>query len=477
MTEITKSPQEIVQRRQELLMLKQNILNAKNKVFEQADADPSFLEKNVLSGQLPMIGMALGSVTGGLLGGAAGGVGALPGTVAGAGLGGAAGQSIQDFLRSATGVEEPPKTFVESLQRGFPRAAETGVRAATVEAAIPAGGALVKGGARLAAKAPGIKQAIPFLKRGLQRGVRKIATPAFPQPVKEVAEAVATGQRTVGEEAAARGISGFKNKVFNLAKAKVSQFGSQLDDALRAADDELIDPREVVKRLEPVKQKFQRLGNKSALRQIERKEAQFIKDNIIDEDIFFVTPEGVAVAGQPSLKPSEANIIKRLHQRIAKFGASPFETTPVPREFSKALSRGIREEIEGVVPQASYLNKELHIYDEISDIVATSIARDLSRGGVSLPQTIFTGGGLAGGAVIGGGAGAVAGAGVAAAASKIPKSFPIRTFLASKLSKVAGGEATEGMAAELMAHPTMRDALFKAFSRIAGLEISRKKQR
>ena len=261
----------------------------------------------------------------------------------------------------------------------------------------------------------------------------------------------------------------------DLVKAKRADISRRLGQALDAASEQRIDPREAIKELDPLKQKFKRLGNKAALRKIERQEAEFLRDHLDLQSGAAFTPtdiptEQLAKAGLPTLTPKEASIIKTLNQRVAKstFSQAPLDVAAVQKEFSKNLSTGLRKEIEKVVPEASYLNKELHVYDQLVESLSTSIARDISKGGISIAAPFTTAGGVAGGALLGGPTGALIGGG----AIQISRSFPVKSFLAAKLSKVAGKQVAPELASEVMAHPSLRKAVFDALEGVTGFEIA-----
>jgi hypothetical protein len=57
-------------------------------------------------------------------------------------------------------------------------------------------------------------------------------------------------------------------------------------------------------------------------------------------------------------------------------------------------------------------------------------------------------------------------------AIQISRSFPVKSFLAAKLSKVAGKQVAPELASEVMAHPSLRKAVFDALEGVTGFEIA-----
>lgn len=428
-----------------------NILIQERKKLTPGFKDPGgFADRHLLSGQLPFAGALLGGAAGaGLTGLPTFGAGSPLGGVVGGGAGAAGGKSIENALRSWIGLNAPT-----NLKQSFSSAGAAGLQGAAQEA----GGQLLSKGLTSAVNAAAKAKPVQSL-------ATRLSTSSIPQSASELSHAVKTGQKTLGEETAARGIYGTKRKVFDIAKDNLNTISSKLDELLSSAN-ENVDPRTVVSELGKVKTKFSNTANGAALRQIERKEAEFVS-RWLDK-----SPSGELTS---KLSTSEANIVKRLFQNQAKYEATAFQTQAVQKEFSKAVARGLRKEIERIVPEASFLNKELHVYGQLFDTMADSIAKDISKGGISIANPVTTG---AAGAGVGLAAGSIPAAAAAAGTVQLSRSFPIKTYLAAMLTKARGKQA-ERVAPQMLAHPQIREAFFKVLNRLSvkgGLDQINRKQ-
>ncbi len=410
-------------------------------------------DRNLLSGQLPMAGYVGGAVLGGMAGLPAGGGLGSPVTaplfgVAGAGLGGAGGQVAEDAIRQALGWHKP-----KGMRETIGRAAQTGSASMAAEA-LPVGQAMKIAG-RFGAK--------NYVKPLQQR----LATSAFPTPTKEIAGNIVKGELTLGQEAAKRGVYGMKRNVLNRVVRDKKLVGQQLDTVLNEASQASIDPHKIMQSLQPVRQKLTRLNDLKGLKLLERKEAEFLGKHARHEFSYVPTRELIK-PNSKILNPMEANIIKRLHADRAKsiYNAQQLgnvdAVAAVEREWSKGVADGLRAEINKIVPEASFLNKEYHIYNELVDVVSNSMAKDLKNGAVMVAHPMSTGGaGALGYAATGDMGGAV----TAAMAQKAGRSFPVKSYLATQLDKIVSKKGGETIYADLMAHPTFRKMLFNVLGR------------
>lgn len=414
-----------------------------------------FLDKNVLSGQLPLAG----GVIGGLVGATGTGVptlggGAPVGALIGAGLGGAAGQSIQNPLRQAIGLD-PRSTIGQNLKS----VGQAGLNMAAGEATGQVGGKLLNLGGQ-ALKSLATSKSIQPKLEGM---AARMATSSVPQSTTQIAKAVEEGQPTLGTQLAQRGKYGFKNTILEYAKQGKEKFGKLLGQELDSMASQGIDPNNAVKALDDIEMRYTRTGNLEAAKIIENRKAAWL-DQILNKKEKMFVPTGEAV-NQKILTPAQANILKREFSAEARsvFKKDNFDAVSgVNAEFAHAMAKGLRKEIENIVPRAKFLNKEFHFYDELTDAISTSIARDLQKGGLTIAQPLSTGAAAGAGLAIGGPAAAMAGG----AAIQAARTFPVKTYLSAQLLKAAGKEITPEVASQIssqmMAHPTFRKAIIKS---------------
>lgn len=409
-------------------------------------------DKYLLSGQLPI---ALG-IAGGVIGtGAGAGVASPILGVAGAGLGGAAGKSIENTIRSALDLDKPliGPTPPLTIPQSFASAGKAGVQMAAAQALpVPQilGKAIQYGEKMLPANV--LSSALKTLKNTQQ----SIATSSFPESSKIIANQVLTGTKTLGQEAAERGIYGLKRnvlkRVLESKKSIGSEISSYLDDATKAGL--RINPEDVLESLKPLKEKLQKIGDIDTLKLIEKREASWLGN--------YTSSTGKSIL---KLTPSEANLIKRYHAQEAKALYNPNmsidKISGADREFSKALADGLRKEINKIVPEVSFLNKEYHIYDELSDNIANQIAKDMKSGAFSIKNPFGTGGVSAAGYAAGGKAGALIGGG----AVQVSKNFPMKTFIASQLNKLITKKASDTILPELLSQPRLRNVIFNVIDK------------
>ncbi len=402
-----------------------------------------FLDKNVLSGQLPA---ALG-----LVGGAVGGV-------PGAGFGGAAGRSIENPIRQVLGLSPPM-----SLADNFKTAGLAGLNMAAGEGVGQIGGKLLGVAGDAIKSIARSKPIAPFV----QNAANRLATSSVPQSTTQIAKSVEEGTPTLGQQLAQRGQYGFKQTIFDYAKAGKEKFGKWLGEELDAAASQGIDPNKAAQALDDVEKRFLRTGNKEAAKIIENRKAAWLDSVLNNKEKLFLKPD--EAVGKGLLSPSEANILKRefASEASSVFKQENFDAVSgVNAEFAHALAKGLRREIEKVVPNAEYLNKEFHFYDQLSNAISTGIARDLQKGGLTIAQPFSTGAAAGTGLALGGPAGAIAGG----TGVQLARTFPVKTYLAAQLTKLAGKEITPELASQvssqMLAHPTFRKAIFKAISSI-----------
>jgi hypothetical protein len=409
------------------------------------------IERNLLRGQLPVVGGAAGGLGGGALGAAAGGIGAVPGGIAGAGLGGAAGQNLQDIARQLLGFDQPI-----GGPEAFRRAGTQGAISATAQA-LPVGPAL--GAARRVAGAAA---------RPIARRVgAKIATTAIPEVSKQEVRQVVSGTRTpIGIRAAEKGIFGTKKQIQRAAEEGLESLGKELDAALEG-EFQTVDVKAAGRALNDLRTQFQKVGEKGFVKQIDKKLGDFVTRNTAQgpAQLIELGPTGnIIQKGESVLIPKEANQLKRYFQSIASktFGKDVTAQASVKKQFAKELSRGLRQEIEKAVPRSAIkqINKDLKFYIELSDAISESLTKDISNNAFrTFTQDIVPTAGIAGlGFAAGGDIATAVSAGTGLA---LIRSTPAKTFLAAQLLKKG-----PNVAQEMMVHPTFRKAIFNAMGSI-----------
>lgn len=402
-----------------------------------------------LSG-IPDAAMLAGDIGGGalgMLGGPAAPATVPLGAVAGGMTARPVGIEIEQALRNLIGLQRPRE---ESLNQAL----QTGALSSAV--GVGTGPAL-----KMAGRGLGVKSLM-----GNQ--ARKYATASFPTstPLAQAERrAIIEGEGTLGEEAIERGIYGTrKPAAYAQADAMRQKFGKDLEVAFAKADKakNYLELEKVFEPLQELKQNMLSTGRKS--------EAEFIDNKISDTLEYWqqkTKPEFVPLGklGKTYISPSEANTLKKAFQaeaRGAYKSAGAYKEAGVQAETAAEIASNIRSELEKIVPEAAFANKEYHIYDEIAQSLADTYSKDLARGGISLPTFGATGTGIA----VGGAAGAPLAAGVYLGS----KAFPVKTFLSAQLkaaSKSMGNEAImKNVAANFMAQPTLRRAVLRAIGRV-----------
>jgi len=108
---------------------------------------------------------------------------------------------------------------------------------------------------------------------------------------------------------------------------------------------------------------------------------------------------------KPTLTPLEANQLKRdIYQHIAKsYGKGTMEI-PVKTEAQKQIARGLKTEIEKIIPEVKTLNEKQAVYIQMKKAIDATIARTEGKGvmgtGVGLYDLILGVGGVSTGLTI-----------------------------------------------------------------------------
>lgn len=409
-----------------------------------------FVDRNILSGQLPFAGGLAGGTIGATLGSAAGGIGAVPGGLAGAGLLTGGGTALQNFARERLGLDAPRNISQALSDAG--KGIQSGVQSEML-------GAI--GNKVLSSVGGAISKSI---KDKAGSAVQKLATSSVPQSIKEVAKAVEYETPTLGVQMANKGIYGFRKNVLDIAKAGEANFGKQIDDVLSAAQEQRIDPNKIVSELDSIQSRFLRAGKNDAAKIIESRKADFLSNILEKGQTMFKDLEGAVKDGL--LSPKAANLLKREFGQEASsvFNKDSVDAvSTVNAEFAESMRKALQKEIEKIAPKMSFLNKEYHFYDELTSALSKGIAKDISKGGITIAQPLTTGGAATAGAFAGGAPGAIAAGG----AVQLSRSFPIKTFLAANLAKVAkvgSDKAASEVTANFMSNPTLRNAVVRAIT-------------
>lgn len=417
------------------------------------------IEGMVRGANLPLLGAILGGFTGGVGSGVPTlGVGTVGGATVGAGLGGASGKALENALLGLYANRQTP------LKQGLQDTAIAGIEGSTAELGGQAIGPALRLAGKGISKVPGVQRAGQFLKRQAGYLAEGLGTSALPQTQREVAEAVSKGKDTLGLETAKRGIYGFKRKVLDFAKAGRDRFGDSLDELLSSSD-RTINPETIVKGLEDLKADFLKTGDDFAVKQIEEKAAKWLDTMMTNQKAAFIGPDEAIKNGVLNLQ--QANLLKRMFGKQAKSffrKESADAMAAVNAEFANAMRSTLKKEIEKIVPGVKFANKEFRFYDDLVDALSGELAKDLRQGVIKIKNPLTT----AGVSSAGFGAAGLSGAAVGAGAVQVARTFPVKTYLAAQLSKVAGEgvkKAAPEVTANLMSHPTFRNAIFRAATR------------
>lgn len=281
-----------------------------NRSIAAPDTPPISLS-DIATGALPYLGGAAGGVIGGIGGTVGGlGVGGVPGAVGGAALGGAAGESLNQLIDRLMGKAAPP----------------------TMGAAAGAIGeqALVQGGSELAgqALAAGLsKWFAPWLMRSSLKPSKTLAN--------DMGADVPQVIRTMLDE---------KVNVTPKGLEKLGALLSATEDEVKAAlaaSNATVDALDVARRAVPTSEKFMAQVSPQA-------DLKSIDDTVSS----FLTHPQMPASGQ--LPIQQAQQMKTGTYRVleGKYG----EIGSAATEASKALARGLKEEIEAAVPAVGPLN-------------------------------------------------------------------------------------------------------------------------
>lgn len=343
-----------------------------------------FVDKNVLSGQIPSVATMVTS----FLTGKNPATSPIP-----VGLVGAGADSLEALGRVIAGLDKPPEKFLDPMVK----AGKDFAKHATYEMAGNILGKVTGKGLDYIASRPKkiMNQALGTTKNSIEKGV------------------------DIGQEAVNRGTIGTTEGLLSDAVENLDKNESALQALLQNADGP-IDKNVVINELSRLKNGY--LQSNGAPLPGFVKEVEHI-DSIIDEarkslgmvDSFDIS-SGVKIPGR-EIPATEANVMKRaIYDKIG--GKGYLKDNPsYALESQKALARGFKRAIEGVAPSAKEINKELKFYGQLKDAMNTLIAKSEASGKMGKALDMMRVGGSGGiGYALGGPVGAALGAGLSEAA-------------------------------------------------------------
>lgn len=164
------------------------------------------------------------------------------------------------------------------------------------------------------------------------------------------------------KEIATFGIMGPKKKIAEIAKNKLQNAELQLDDLIKNTT-ETIDGKAVAPYLDEIKKSYANIpGEENSVKVI-----QSLQDEI-------------AARGQLTA-PEAQNLKKDIYGLISKsYGKGTLEVT-AKTEAQKQMARGLKEEIEKIVPEAKTLNQKISIFSQVRKSIEKQLMKP--RGGIS----------------------------------------------------------------------------------------------
>lgn len=258
--------------------------------------------------------------------------------------------------------------------------------------------------------AGGLTLATGVIGSGLNRAFKNVPENMWKKILNRTAVNVAK-KPGVEKEASKLGLLGTKKSILNTAKNTIQSAELELDNLLKNSTGQ-IDTKNVAPYLEELKTAYSQIpGEKSSVELIA---------NLQDE-----------IAAKGVLSPVEANKIKReIYSKISKsYGKGTLEI-PAKTDAQKQIARGLKEEIEKIVPEAKTINQRSAIYLEIKKSIEKQFEqRAKGIAGTGLGFYDIASGGL--GALAGLGSGGV-GTGVLAgvAVKRAYESTPFRSGVA-----------------------------------------------
>ena len=183
------------------------------------------------------------------------------------------------------------------------------------------------------------------------------------------------------KQAAQTGITGISRKsISGQLQKKIEGVELKLDDLLSGKVDK-VETKNVVKYLDDLRKSYKSIpGEGSSVKVI----------NKISKE----------VSKNKELTVKEANTVKRnIYKMISKSYGKGMLEPPVKTESQKMIARGLKKEIEKIIPEAKTLNEKQAIYIQMKKAIEKTIARREGKGvfgtGIGLYDLMI--GGIAGG--------------------------------------------------------------------------------
>ncbi len=254
-----------------------------------------------------------------------------------------------------------------------------------------AGVTAVQGGDKSDIKlAAGLGAGLSVVAKGIESALKKVPQTAWSSILKRTPTEAAKNP-ALPNQAVETGLTGLTRQgIANKAQEAIQSIEVTLDDLLSKSGAK-INQAKVVGYLGDLRQSYAAIpGEQSSVKVI---------DNII-ADLYSGFKTG------KSMSALEANQLKRaIYSVIAKsYGKGAFEI-PAKVEAQKAIARGLKTEIEKVIPEAKTLNQRQAVYIQIKKALDKTIARTEGKGiagtGVGLYDLLTLGVGTGAGAATG----------------------------------------------------------------------------
>jgi hypothetical protein len=232
--------------------------------------------------------------------------------------------------------------------------------------------------------------AFSVVAKGIESILKKVPQTAWSSILKRTPLDAAKNPN-LPQQATETGLVGLSRQgIANKAQEAIQSIEVTLDDLLSKSNVK-INPAKVAGYLSDLRQSYAVIpGEQSSVSVIDR----------IIEDLYAGFKEG------KSLSAVEANQLKRdIYSVIAKsYGKGTFEI-PAKVEAQKTIARGLKSEIEKVIPEAKTLNERQAVYIQIKKALDKTIARTEGKGiagtGVGLHDLLIAGVGTGAGALTG----------------------------------------------------------------------------
>lgn len=188
------------------------------------------------------------------------------------------------------------------------------------------------------------------------------------------------------KEVSKTGMFGTRKQILNTAKERIQDAELQLDELLKKSD-KAVETKNIVPYLEDLKTSYNNIpGENEAVNTIQKLQEE--------------------MAQKGTLTPTEANNLKReIYKKISSSYGKGVLEIPAKSEAQKQIARGLKEEIEKIVPEAKNINERQAIYLQVKKAIERQVNKPrsgIAGSGVGLYDLILGGAGTAaGGGVLG----------------------------------------------------------------------------